>query len=290
MRGWGSPLAPTELVTDTLTSPDWGWGDPTPTSWDIDTADYGYGSDHGLDVPPFIRPGSQRVGDDGGYLIEIEGVWPRLGASARQRPTGFSVSLVSGSSVFPCYSGRAGQVEVCSTDLRALVLSAYTPSLPVGDYDVRVTWNSETIDAGSISVERRLYSDEEFFLKGALPSPMDVGARALQHVALLAGDPREERHSVLGVLIRSIGHALADHSARVGVTRLTADLAPSDATLYLESTLGFGEQGAVWIGSTLITYTTRTETTLTGLARPLGQPATHPKKAQVTHDPHYLTN
>lgn len=294
MRGYGAPRSPNEQSTDSLTYPDWGWGDPTPPQWTENTADYGYGSDHGPYAPPYLRLDSARVADDGGYALSIAGIWPRLGASPRQRPTGFRVYLVDGQeNEHACYSGRAGQGELCSTDYRARTLSAYTPMLAVGDYTVRVKWLSTQVDVGTVSVERRTRTEEEYALRSAITSAMDTGVRAIQYDTVLTAaspDADEETHSRLSTLLRAWGQSLATFKAAGVVTKLTQDLLSTDTTIYVESTLGMGSSGAVRIEGSILRYTGATETTLTGVTRVNGQTRTLPRGVQVTHDPHYLAD
>lgn len=294
MRGWGATLTPYESVTDTLVYPDWGWGDAEPASWGSDTVDYGWGSDHGDDAPAYVVSASQRLADDGGYLIEIAGVWPRLGASPRQRPTGFTVTLIDAQNVrWPCYSGRAGQGFICSADLRGQTLSAYTPPAPVGVYDVEVSYAETTIHAGQVTLSRRTRTREEYALRAALPSVFATGARALEYEPLLtssAPSADRETHSALSTLLRVAGQSLAEFSAQGVVTRLTAELAPSDTSLTVESALGLPPQGAVRVGGTLITYASVSGDTLNGLTRPLGQPYTLTAGSEVAHDPHVITD
>lgn len=297
MRGWGAPLTQYEEyegVTDPLTYPDWGWGDAEPSSWDSSLVDYGWGSDHGDDIPAYVVSTSQRLGDDGGYLIEIAGVWPRLGASPRQRPTGYTVTLIDAQNVrWPCYSGRAGQGFVCSTDLRAQTLSAYTPRAPVGVYDVEVRYAETTVIVGQTTLSRRTRTREEYALRAALPSLFATGARALEYETLLtssAPSADQETHSTLSTLLRVAGQSLAELSAQGVVTRLTAELAPSDASLTVESTLGFTPSGAVRVGGVLVTYASVSGDTLSGLARPLGQPYHVTAGTEVTHDPHVIAD
>lgn len=291
MRGYGAPPAPGESATSALTSPDWGWGDAPPASWTVSTTDYGWGSDRGLSFAPYLS--TPRVADDGGYMLSVTGSWPRLGASARQRPTGFLVDLVSGEDALPCYSGRAGQGLVCSTDYAGRVLTCYTPPCAVGAYTVRVRWGSEEITVGTLSVERRTRTESEYALRAALPNLFATGARALDLEPVLDGaapSADEETHSTLSVLLRALGQSLADFFALGVVTRITAPLAVTDTTMQVESTLGLTDAGFVRVDGTLLRYSGRTATTLTGLTRPLGQFDTHPTGSQVTHDPHYLAD
>ena len=61
MRGWGAPSH--ETATESLTRPDWGWGDDAPTSWDVSTLDYGWGSDHGAAFPSYLELETRAIGD-----------------------------------------------------------------------------------------------------------------------------------------------------------------------------------------------------------------------------------
>lgn len=291
MRGYGAPLLPSEGATSALTRPDWGFGDAPPASWTLDTTDYGWGSDADLAFPPFLV--TSRVADDGGYKLTIQGTWDRLGASPRQRPTGYRVALVSGDTEYPCYSGRAGQGEVCSTDYLGRALTCYTPACPVGSYSVLVRWGVNEVSVGTLSVERRTRTESEYALRAALPSLFAVGARALELEPVLDGDAPsadEEAHSTLSVLLRALGQALAEFASGGSVTRLTAPLAPTDTTVSVESTLELPDAGVVRVGSTVIRYTGSTATSLTGVTRPLGQYETHATGDKVTHDPHAFTD
>lgn len=284
MRGFGAPH--NESATAALTSPDWGWGDPAPPTWDAQSVDHGYGSPRVFAYTPYLLT-TERIGDDGGYRVEIRGTFPRLGASARQRPTGYTVKLTAGQS-HVCYSGRAGDGNLCSTDLRGETLTAFTPRLEVGTYTVSFKYENTSLDVGSVIVARRMRTDAEYALKSALPSIYQTGARALTVEPLL--DTDEPKRSTLDHLLRSFGQSLGEFSQIGVITRLIADLDPNDTSLTLESTLGMGNTGAVFVGGVLIKYTGRTDTTLTGLTRPLGQLTTIARGARIEHDPHTVTD
>ena len=288
MRGFGA--YDTQSATEALTSPDWGWGDAPPTSWDASTADYGWGSDHGSAFPSYLELETARIGDDGGYLVTIRGDYPRRGASARQRPTGFRVVMELNGVEHPLYSGFVGDGNICSTDLRASVLSVYSTALPVGDYTVLVRYDGVEENVGTISVERRARTLAEYRLRDAYPSAYAVGVRRLEVDELLSGDAQDEEHTNLAEITRALGQSLAEFGASGVVTRLTQDLAPADTSLSLESTLGMSSRGGVYVGAVLIHYSGRTETTLTGLTRPLGQIATIPRGEVVQHDPHIIAD
>lgn len=297
MRGYGAP--DTQAATANVTRPDWGWGDAPPASISATDAipqneiDYGWGSDRGSAVPAHLELASSRVGDDGGYLVQIRGNFPRGGASLRARPSGFSVVLTRNANDHVCYSGRAGEGTSCSTDLRAQILHAYTPRLDVGDYVVSVRYGGVVENAGTLSVERRTRTLAEYAIRSGLASVYDAGARAPQLDPLLdaaAPSATAETYSVIETITRAIGQSVAEFSAAGVVTRLTAALSVDDATMFVESTLGMSDAGRVYVEGTLITYTGRTITSLTGLARPLGQITPLATGALVHYDPHTESN
>lgn len=254
--------------------------------------DYGWGSDQGGAFPSYLELDTTAIGDDGGYLIMIRGDFPRLGASPRQRPTGFSLVLDNGTE-YLCYSGRAGDGVRCSTDLRAQILSGYSPALDVGDYSVLVRWGNTEQDVGTVSVERRMRTTHEYYLRDAYPSAYAVGARRLEIETILDGNApsaRNETRTNLDHLTRALGQSIAEFSASGVVTRVTQDLTPTDSTLHVESTLGMSATGGVYVGGILCTYQGRTETSLTGLNRVYGQVYTIPRGEVVHHDPHTIAD
>jgi len=290
MRGFGAPH--NESATSTLVSPDWGWGDAPPSTWTTATADYGWGSARTFAFSPYLL-GVTQIGDDGGYLIEIRGTFPRRGASLRQRPTGFTVTLSKDSVSYVCYSGRVGQKNVCSTDLRALTLSAYSPALDVGQYTVAFRYDASSYDVGTIEVLRRTRTYSEYALRSALPSRYNCGARRLELDTILnssAESARSENHSNLRQFTRAVGESLGEFFQSGILTRLTADCAPTDTILNVETTLGMGESGGVFVGDTHFQYTSKTNTTLIGLTRINEQITTLSTGERVLHDPHTLTD
>lgn len=294
MRGWGAALTSSESAIDTLAYPDWGWGDEGPQSWDLSTLDYGWGSDRGDVAPAYIIASARNIADDGGYVINIKGAWPRRGASVRQRPTGFAVTLIDTQGVrWPCYSGRAGQGLVCSADIRGSTLSAYSPAAPTGAYDVEVEYDNTVLTVGSVTLVRRTRTREEYALKSALPMLFATGARGIEYETLLtpsAPSANEEDNSTLSVLLRVLGQTLADFNATGVVTRLLEPVSTTDTTLRVESTLGFSASGAVRVGGVLFTYTSISGDVLNGLSRPLGQLYSITEGAEVSHDPHIVTD
>ena len=286
MRGYGS--ADNQAIDAPLTRPDWGWGDPEPTSWTAQTLDHGWGSPRSL-FPSFLRIETSRVGDDGGYKIEISGDFPRGTASRRVRPSGFSVILESGGVEYSCYSGVAGQGEDCQANLNGDRLFGYTPRLDTGVYNVLVRYANTEQNAGGLSVERRLRTRAEYRIRNAYPSHYKTGPRDILADVMLTGSARDESTSTLEALTRSLGQSLEEFRG-APVTRITADFSSSGTSINLESTLGFESSGYFWAGGLLFKYATRTATTLGGITRPAGQVRTIPRGEVVSYDPRTIAN
>ena len=290
MRGFGSPHH--ESATSNLTRPDWGWGDVAPNTWNSTTADYGWGSARTFAFSPYLLSASQ-IGDDGGYRIIITGTFPRLSASPRQRPTGFTVTLTKGGIEYICYSGRAGNSTSCSTNLRGTVLTGFTPKLDVGDYTVSFTYGKNTLNVGTVSLLRRSRTDAEYALRNALPSRYATESRVLETDTILdnnAESARIETHSVMYELTRSVGQSLGTLFQSGALTRLTVDFAVSDTILHVESTLGFSDSGGVIVDGVELHYTLKTSVALLGVSRPSGQINTLTRGERVEHDPHVITD
>ena len=279
-RGYGAP--DNQSASSPLSRPDWGWGDAPPSPWDSAGSDYGWGSDHGSSFPSYLDLVTREIGDDGGYEIMIKGDFPRRGASLRQRPSGFSVVLVAGGSESPCHSGLFGQGVSCSTDLRARELRAYSPRLATGTHTVRVRYDGTEEDVGSISVYRSSRSRSAYALANTFPSAYATGPRTLESEPLLSGLATDTQSSTLRTLIHAFGQSLDSFGGRGAVTRLTAASSIGDSSLTVESTLGFADQGSLWIDGERYAYTGRTSTQFTGL----DIPQTHNVGSAVSYDPH----
>jgi len=288
VRGWGAPSH--ETATESLTRPDWGWGDDAPTSWDATTLDYGWGSDHGAAFPSYLELETRAIGDDGGYAISIVGDFPRRGASRFQRPTGFEVVLVDAQSVeHQCHSGLFGQGEQCSTNIPARILRAYSPALDVGAYDVVVRYDGTEQNVGTINARRRARTAHEYDLRAALPSAYKTGVRRMELDSVLdtsAPSAVDEVRSTLETLTRVVAQSLAELNASGAITRLTAAYS-GGSTLHVESTLGFADSGAVWLDGERVAYTSKNATTLSGVDAPR---LTASRGSRVTHDPHSIAD
>lgn len=258
MRGWG---AEPNAINERLVQPDFGWGDPAQALNTPIPFDYGWGSEHPTAYPSFLTLNSSVVADDGGYRIVIRGDFPRGEKSLAQRVDGYTITLVdtaTGDETPPLYSSRIGYLTNSATNYQATRLECATPLLDhTKTYTVRVRKSGVREDVGTLHVERRTRTLEEYEMRSACPESWNVGARTPQHdTKLLSDTPKstEEQHSNLYILIRSLSQSLAEFKARGTVTRLISNYAPSDTFMNVESTLGAKTEGILHIGQFTLNY------------------------------------
>lgn len=280
-RGFGDPA--NETSTTSLTRPSWGWGDDPPATWDASSVDYGWGGARLSAFPSYLSLDTVNIGNDGGYAIQIRGDFPRRGASARRRPSGFSVVLRSGVTDYPCHSGLLAQGFSCVTDLKAQVLRGYSPEVSTGSYDVIVGFDGVEQNVGTISVLQRTRTQAEYALRDALPSVYNTGPRRFEL------DVADSIKSTLNILTRAWGQSIAEFSSSGPLTRLTAPFADGDNTVSVESTLGFRDSGRAWIDYVLVAYSSKSATQLSGVSRVYSEADTINTGVRVRHDSNAFT-
>ena len=250
MRGYGAPEAP-----------DWGWGDPTPGSWDASTADHGYGSPSASPVPLLIS--SQEVGAEGGYQITIGGILPRELAPYR-------VQVVSSAGAVPiagCHGGIAGLGGQLFPEERESSLIAFSPPLDVGSYTLRLSWGpgyGQSVDVpGGLDVLRSERLVETYQGRSLWPSLWSSGARDFD----LEGPRGEEAPSAgpLELILTAIGRRVAELSGAVSTITTASTRGPA---IPVESALFFPASGRVWLGGRPVDYTRTGDQELT-LSAPL---------------------
>lgn len=281
-RGFGDPA--NETSTTALTLPSWGWGDVPPATWDASTVDYGWGGARLSAFPSYLALDTVNIGNDGGYAIQIRGDFPRRGASARRRPSGFSVVLRAGGTDYACHSGLISQGFSCVTDLKAQVLRGYSPEITIGSYDVIVGFDGTEQNAGSINVLHHTRTREEYALRDALPSVYATGPRRLE-----LDLETSAKKSTINTLTRAWGQSIAEFSSSGPLTRLSSPFADGDSVVDVESTLGFRDSGQAWVSGVLIAYTSKTSTQLIGVSRVYFESELINTGARVRHDSHAFT-
>jgi hypothetical protein len=142
-RGYGSPTL-IGGVDPAPNSYDWGYGSPTPTTWDATEYDTGYGAPRieliTESVQLVLESGVPWLPDSGGVIVTMVATWPTTGPfRVRLRDqTGVPYPIEGGF----CHSGKVGQgSDIYVADATAPdELRFVMPPVPVGLYDVEVLW------------------------------------------------------------------------------------------------------------------------------------------------------
>lgn len=269
MWGFGAPSS-LPLAT-TVDHYDWGWGDPTPSSFDPDdNQDWGFGDVAPLAVAVTLVTSPTRLPDDGGEIITIEGAWSQQGpyhvrvesGGVKYPIGGFCHSAIPSKSS-DCYTGR--KPDGTPTNKLRFVLPA---GLPLGTYDILIETAPQLVQqqtvtlASAFEVIYRGRTPNTYRIRSRLSRQLDADVRVLAVEPILDGSDTFPQ-GALEALTHSVGQRVQRLVSRP-VTRLRQDLDPSDTTVHVESTLGFPTSGRVHIAGYLVTYTGRTNTTLTG--------------------------
>jgi hypothetical protein len=253
MRGYGAPE-----------SPDWGWGDPTPTSWDSSGSDHGYGSPSESPTPLLLSAGE--AGAEGGYLIELGGILPRELAPYR-------LQILDGSEAVPvggCFGGVAGLGALLFPTERGGLLRAFTPPLSVGVYGLRLLWGPSfglSVDIpNGLRILRSERLVETYHARSLWPSHWSAGARDFD----LEGPRGEEapQGGPLELILTAAGRRAAELSGSVSTITTSSTKGPA---LAVESSLFFPTSGRAWLGSAPVFYTRTGDQELT-LTEPLLAP------------------
>lgn len=254
-----------------------GWGWPSGGG-----APYSGVGDHTSLLTPTVVDARDAYPDNGGVVITLAANWLVRGP--------YFVRLVDGDGdVWPrdrnAYSGRLGQTDACFTDTTMETLAFVLPAAPPGTYAIRLKWGANaaltTTLANAIVIQRRMRPPAVYRLRTGLPELYPLGARRPDDEPPDA--PFDLPTSPLRALTDAVGDALGQLTGRP-TTRLSADVAPDDTTLHVESTIDLPEVGAVFVHGVRMTYTGRTATTLTGAASATPRFAALPTGSAVTLD------
>lgn len=259
--GFGSPT----IGTDSDAQPgDWGFGSPEPSPYH--DGDTGFGSPFtGLTVEIVAAlPGDGTFGDDGGYIVEVRAEWPVTGP--------YRFRLIDGADEYPettyCYSAVAGQGTACHVANVGVDFCRFAlPVAPPATYDLQIEWGdnygSSALVVGAITIVTRNRAREVFAYRNRLPSIYKAGARTSNREPLSGfnGPPWQPMEALTMTLGRQLQRLTG-----VPMTRVAADFGTGDVTLTVETTLGFPDDGLIWLDGRLYTYEGRTATTFTGVA------------------------
>lgn len=246
---------------------DAGFGSP----YDTQGRATGFGStfDVGLtDVE--IEGGLFSIGDDGGVRIDLIGNWFQY--SSVNPPAYlnmFRVVFVKGTTrtfALPAFVGhpptRQGYVY---SNLAQTRLYAYVPPLDTGTYDIEIFWGydfpeNKIVLEDAFEVIARNRSLGQYTIRSLLPSHYDAGCR------VFAQDDLSKDYTVLETLTRSLGEFLQGLTGKP-LTKLTVDYPEGNASLSVESTLGFPSKGDLFVNGIHLSYTGKTSTSFTGITQ-----------------------
>lgn len=268
---------------------DWGFGSPTPvqlgvldgysslltqemtTEADYQEREVGLARDTGFGSPfdphnaALEIPGEfALVPDDGGVQLEIMGEWLNLiddGAA-----TGFAifrVTIVNQETGEETFAMGDSDATTCITDFYRTRVFAGVPPLPRGTYDLHLSWNeglNTAIITDAFTVVMRPRSQETYNIKQMVPSFFKTGPRDFTEER----DGLYKQESNVGALLGSCGQILQPIVGRP-TTSLRSAFTRNDTVLEVESTLGFPDEGRVFVDGYAMTYTSKTLRTLEGV-------------------------
>jgi hypothetical protein len=256
--GFGSPTYnPAPAINDA------GFGSPFIDGTGRDT---GFGSPFDPSLLPLsIQGETYLIGDDGGVRLDISGQWFAFsGTPVPAHTDKFKVKFRhTDGTLHNALAGKMGDQtggQVYSNP-RQTVLYAIVPPLPHGLYDVLVQWDGQTaLISDAFEVTARNKAAETFSIRANLPAFMKRGS-------LTAKDENTDiapTYGVIEALTRSVGQIVQRFTGRPE-TLVSQQWDEGDATLHVETTVGFPESGYLLIDGVKLKYTAKTNNTFTGV-------------------------
>lgn len=246
--GFGSPFPEPNLLAAVLRNT--GFGSP------VDPLLYSFATD------------DAEVGDDGGAKVNLYGPFIRGRA--------YPVKLLRGALEYSVFNGVNvnGFAPFCRV---AGVLTFYTPALPIGFYDVQVQLEDDYLATltDAVVVRFRYRSPEAYQMKKMFPLAFATGSRAPYR-------DMGEGHALEG-LISAVGSYLTDLSGKP-MTHTRQGYTYGGASLAVETTLTFPDQGVLSVGGFALRYSGRTANTFTGVVALDLNLLTIPEGAEVILD------
>lgn len=253
--GFGSPTYPN--VSDS------GFGSPYSTT----QRDTGFGSPYDQ-VVATSSLNHTIIPNHGGVRLHIYADWKTL-ASTNRYPFvvgGFKVSFLDSMGIVQAIShgGFPKSKGVCYTDVWQTMVVCYVPPLSKGTYSILVEWgtNKSLRLDDSLVVVNRFRASSVYSMRKQLPTSLATGARDSRIDPI---DKDEYHFGVLESILLTVGEQI--HSL-VGqpTTILASDFDDLESqVLHVESTLGFPEQGTLFVENRKFTYTSKTTTSFLGL-------------------------
>lgn len=300
--GGGEPPPPPPKPADPYPGALWGFAHPSEFLGDIEPYGFGFGDPSDLigagqqTTPAMFGFGAPYEGyldpayavgggiagtpdglpwfaDNGGDIMQLAGPWP-AGTDFRIKVVNQDTGTVYPNDPTKSLLGLRGAKPGSGVTLRTTpdgLLSCSLCPLPPGVYDVEVrtgpgfSGTPYTI-TDAFRIVYRYYSREAWNIRSATPSHWrGMGPRAL------AAEPMPGNNSTFPQLnYRSLTAAIAEdiqEACGKAVTRLTQEVVwdlSSPTVLHVETTLGFPDNGSIYVGQWEYSYTGRTPDTFTG--------------------------
>lgn len=258
---------------------DYGFGSPSNSLQGRDT---GFGSSFDIADAAITIPGeSAALPDDGGVTLRLVYDWRSLGIVAPPQYAGpFKVTYIEQSTGTKTLSyGLVG--TDCYTDVSQYALIAHVPPLVRGTYDLTIEWQiiNKIIVTSAFTVYQRPRCANAYSIRQNIPQWLKKGP----HIPENEDIGLYKRPGVLEMLTKVFGDSIETFCG-VPMTATTAELTNASSTLFVESTIGFPDKGAVFVGSVKITYTAKTYNSFTNISSNLYIPSTIPVGKEVTLD------
>lgn len=266
--GFGSPSI-TSTIAQNQSVFDSGYGDPTWNDIDLPATGVstGWGSPFTSNDAQAYLLGAREYGNDGGAMISIFGLW---GAIFDSKPNTFAgpfiVSLINRSTLeeTKCYSALPTLKYLTYSDISQRVIKVSLPPLPLGAYDIKVSWGTDfavnAIIEDALDIIKTNRCQAEYSIARSLPGYMAVRKNYTDSLPESFDDLKP-----LQCLVSAIGEEIQSLSGSGAFTLLIEELELSSNTALLETTLGLPSSGEVYIGNQLFSYTSKDEETLFGL-------------------------
>lgn len=274
---------------------DWGFGSPTPVELNDptqeravgDARDTAFGSPFDTFNHPIVIQGDfALIPDDGGVNIKLQSRWTSVWNNdfpkfnlGRGFLGPFYITYINKvtNEVTQAVSGR------CYTNYSMNTLYAGVPPLDRGVYHLEIKWQEvNTIrinDAFTVAVRPRV--PEAYNIRKHIPSHLNRGPTILKNDPI--GIYYKNKESNLSSILKSLAERLQDLNGRP-TTALNGNLAWGDASISVETTLGFPDSGVLLIAGHRVSYTAKTATSFTGTSYSTYWPDSFSIKEEVNCD------
>lgn len=208
------------------------------------------------------------VPNHGGTRLHIYADWKTLASTTRYPLSvgGFKVSFIDDQGMTQAIShgGFPQSQGNCYTDVWQTMVVCYVPPLAKGTYSILVEWGnfqSLRLDDSLVVVDR-FRASSVYSMRKQIPPSLSTGARD-SRIDPISKDTYD--FGVLESILLTVGeqiHTLVGQPTTI----LASDFDDlEDQILHVESTIGFPDQGSLFVENRLFTYTSKTNTTFLNL-------------------------